>query len=69
MGITSVLFPEGGYAKKGDAVVRKEIEGAVNGRRFDLRPVARGPDIADEGEVYWISFENEDIRITKDLAS
>ena len=64
-----MLFPDGGYPKKGDAVVRKEIEGAVNGRRFDLRPVQRGPDITDEGGVYWLSFENEDIRITKDLAS
>ena len=27
--------------------------------------MAKGPDITDEGEVYWVSFENEDLRVTK----
>ena len=32
-------------------------------------PVARGPNIPDEGHVYWVSFENEDLRVTEDMAS
>ena len=27
--------------------------------------MARGPDITGDGEVYWVSFENEDLRVTK----
>ena len=62
---TPVLYPNGSYVKKGDTIVRKEIVEAVDGRPFDLRLVARGPDITDDGEVYWVSFENEDLRVTK----
>ncbi len=62
---TPVLYPNGSYVKKGDTIVRKEIDEAVDGRPFDLRLVARGPDITDDGEVYWVSFENEDLRVTK----
>ena len=36
---------------------------------FDLRPVARGPGITEEGTVYWVSFENEDLWVTKDMAT
>ena len=60
-----VLFPDGSYVKKGDTIVRKEIEDDVDGRPFELRPVARGPDITDDGAVYWVSFENDDLRVTK----
>ena len=60
-----VLFPDGSYAKKGDTIVREEIREDVGGRSYKLRPVARGPDITGDGEVYWASFENEDLRVTK----
>ena len=60
-----VLFPDGSYVKKGDTIVRKEIEDDVDGHLFELRPVARGPDITDDGAVYWVSFENDDLRVTK----
>ena len=62
---TPVLYPNGSYVKKGDTIVRNEIVEAVDGRPFDLRLVTRGPDITDDGEVYWVSFENEDLRVTK----
>ena len=44
-----VLFPDGSYVKTGDTIVRKEIREDVDGRPFELRVVARGPDITDEG--------------------
>ena len=59
-----VPFPDGAYAKRGDAIVCKEIGEDVDCRRFDLRLVARRPDITDKG-VYWVSFENEDLRVPK----
>ena len=60
-----VLYPDGSYVKRGNTIVRREIRADVDGRPFALRPVARGPDITDDGEVYWVSFENEDLRVTK----
>ena len=60
-----VLYPDGSYVKKGDTIVRKEIREDIDGRPFELRPVARGPDITDDGAVYWVSFENEHLRVTK----
>ena len=63
-----VLFSDGAYAKKGDPIIRKAIDEAVEGRHIDLQPVATGPDITDAGEVYWVSFENENLRVTKDTA-
>ena len=36
---------------------------------FDFQPVMRGPDITKEGTVYWVSFENEDLWMTKDMAT
>ena len=60
-----VLFPDGSYVKKGDTIVRKEIREDVDSRSYKLRPVARGPDITGDGEVYWVSFENEELRVTK----
>lgn len=60
-----VLFPDGSYVKKGDSIVRKDIREDVDGRPHKLRPVARGPDITGDGEVYWVSFENEDLRVTE----
>ena len=59
------MAPDGSYVKSGDAIVRKEIREDVDGCPFELRPVARGPDITDEGAVYWVSFENEDLWVTK----
>ena len=35
----------------------------------DHMPVVRGPDITNEGEVYWVSFENEDLWVTEDMTS
>ena len=60
-----VLSTDGSYVKKGGTIVRKEIEDDVDGHPFELRPVARGPDITDDGAVYWVSFENDDLRVTK----
>ena len=60
-----VLYPDGSYVKKGDTIVRKEIREDVDGRPFELRPEAKGPDITDDGKIYWVSFENEDLRVTK----
>jgi hypothetical protein len=62
-----VRFPDGGYAKKGVDINRKEIVEAVGGHRPDLRVTKSGPDITDEGEVYWVSYEGR--RMTMDLAS
>ena len=62
-----MLFPDGSYVKKGDTIVRREIREDVDGRSYKLRPVARGPDITGDGEVYWASFENEGLRITKSI--
>ena len=64
-----MLFPDGAYAKRGDAIVRKEIDEDVAGHNFDLQPVARVHDITDEGEVYCFSSENENLRVTEDMAS
>ena len=64
----SVLYPDGSYVKKGDSIVRKEIKEAVDGHQFDFQAVARGPDITDEGEVYWVSFEPEGLRVNADMA-
>ena len=64
-----VLFPDGSYVKQGDLIVRKKIDKAVGGRCFNLYSVARVPDITDEGNVYWVSFENKNLRVTKDMVS
>ena len=59
-----VLFPNASYVKIGDTIIRKEIRDDVDGRPFEFQPVARGPDITDDGAVYWVSFENENLRVT-----
>ncbi|KAK3763396.1 hypothetical protein RRG08_051502 [Elysia crispata] len=64
-----VLFPDGSYVKKGDTIVRREIREDVDGRSYKLRPVARGPDITGDGELYWASFENGDLRASWRLNS
>ena len=63
-----VIYPDGSYVKKGYTIVRKEIDEDLGGSQFELLPVARGPDITDDGKVYWVSFEPEKLRVTKALA-
>ena len=53
-----VLYPDSSYVKKGDTIVHKEIKDDVDGHPFKLQLVARGPDITDDGVVYWVLFEN-----------
>ena len=66
---TPVRFPDVRYVKKGRDIDREGIVEAVEGRIYDLRPTTSGPDITDEGKVYWVSYEDEERRVTKDLAS
>ena len=66
---TPVRFPDVRYVKKGRDIDREGIVEAVRGRIYDLRPTTSGPDITDEGNVYWVSYEDEERRVTKDLAS
>ena len=66
---TPVRFPDVRYVKKGRDIDREGIVEAVRGRIYDLRPTTSGPDITDEGKVYWVSYEDEERRVTKDLAS
>ena len=66
---TPVRFPDVRYVKKGRDIDREGIVEAVEGRIYDLRPTMSGPDITDEGKVYWFSYEDEGRRVTKDLAS
>ena len=37
-----MLFPDGAYAKRGDAIVRKKIDEDVDGRRF-VSSGSKGP--------------------------
>ena len=66
---TPVRFPDVRYVKKGRDIDREGIVEAVEGRIYDLRPTTSGPDITDEGKVYWVSYEDEERRVTKDMAS
>ena len=66
---TPVRFPDVRYFKKGRDIDREGIVEAVEGRIYDLRPTTSGPDITDEGKVYWVSYEDEERRVSKDLAS
>ena len=66
---TPVRFPDVRYFKKGRDIDREGIVEVVEGRIYDLRPTTSGPDITDEGKVYWVSYEDEERRVTKDLAS
>ena len=77
---TPVLHPDAAYVHTGAEFESKaSVIWAVSifrwrdlktlNEEFDLRLVARGPDITDEGQVYWVSFEGEDLRVTKDMAS
>jgi hypothetical protein len=47
---------------KGSDISRREL------RKLEYRfeEVALEPHLTDDGSVYWISYENEDLRVTKE---
>ncbi|KAK3728359.1 hypothetical protein QZH41_011399 [Actinostola sp. cb2023] len=53
------MFPDWAYTRKGADIFREVIDGP-----FSLRPLELGPDVTDEGSIYWVSCENEDLRVS-----
>ncbi|KAK3751385.1 hypothetical protein QZH41_002578 [Actinostola sp. cb2023] len=54
-----IMLPDGAYTRKGADISREVIDGP-----FSLRPLELGPDITDEKSIYWVSCENEDLRVS-----
>jgi len=52
-----ILLPTGAYALKGHDISHEEIAAALDDGEFD------------EGAVYWVSCENEDLRVTLQSAA
>ena len=61
------LFSDGSFVKRGRDIDRKTLEDDLLGFPYELQPVVRGPELSDDGAIYWSSFEPESLRVNFDM--